>query len=73
MADAATKMINWDFYAKRVFIGIAVRVLFLIRPRGVWTIDRNESGKRSGKTLALILLTCWAGAITTGRLTAYLG
>jgi|HubBroStandDraft_1064217.scaffolds.fasta_scaffold193619_2 hypothetical protein len=73
MADATTKMINWDFYVKLAFIGIAVRMLFLIRKAVFGPSPGMNRGIRREKTLALILLTCWAGAITAGRLMAYLG
>jgi hypothetical protein len=73
MADATTKMINWDFYVKLVFIGIAVWMLFLIRPTVFGPSSGMNPGSAREKALALTLLTCWAGAITAGRLMAYLG
>lgn len=73
MADATTKMINWDFYIKLIFIGIAVWMLFSIQRALFGTSSVSNSGGAREKILALILLICWAGTITAGRLMAYLG
>jgi hypothetical protein len=75
IADATTKLTNWDFYVKLVFIAIAVIVLMMIRKR----VFKDPSIKHEtfvpahAKTLAVALLVCWTGAITAGRLMAYLG
>jgi hypothetical protein len=56
MGDATTKLINPDFYAKLVFIALAVVTLYRIRAR-----------------VAIASMIFWVGAITAGRLLAYIG
>jgi len=74
MADATTKAINPVFYIKMGFTVVAVIVLIVLRRR--FFIDpmldqKPVSGR--GKAMAAISLVCWAGAITAGRLMAYIG
>jgi hypothetical protein len=73
MADATTKMINWDFYVKLVFIAVAVWMLFRIRTRVFGKSGEFQTAAVGLKISALTLLLCWTGAITAGRLMAYLG
>jgi hypothetical protein len=69
IADAATKLINWDFYVKLVFIAAAVVLLKQLRKR----VFHDPAGAFSARMLGVGLLLCWTGAITAGRLMAYLG
>jgi hypothetical protein len=69
IADAATKLINWDFYVKLVFIAAAVVLLKQLRKR----VFHDPAGALSARVLGVGLLLCWTGAITAGRLMAYLG
>jgi hypothetical protein len=72
IADASTKLINPVFYVKIVFIAAGVVTMVLMRRR----IFGRPLGERlilSDKALAWISVSCWMGAITAGRLMAYIG
>ena len=73
-ADATTKLTNPDFGVKMAFIVLAVIAQRLIQTR-VFTdpeIDRRPFSSNA-KMLAVMSLACWLGAITAGRLLAYVG
>jgi hypothetical protein len=74
VADATTKMTNPDFFVKMVFIALGVVVQRMIEkqvfPRGQ-PADRPLAA--SARMLAVASLVCWLGAITAGRLLAYVG
>jgi hypothetical protein len=73
IGDAATMLVNPVFYIKLAFIALAVINLAALR-RVVF--DGRNSGQalaRAHKVLAVTSLALWTGAITAGRLTAYLG
>src|SRR5712691_7909066 len=74
IADATTKLTNPDFYVKMVFIFVGVAVLQLMRKKvfGDPELDKGPV-PGSAKGLAWASLICWIGAITAGRLMAYLG
>jgi len=74
VADATTKMTNWDFGVKMVFIAIGTYVLYIMR-KAVFADPQLDKGPVSAqaKKLAWISLICWFGGITAGRLLAYLG
>jgi hypothetical protein len=72
--DATTKLINPDFYLKMVFIALAVINVQMLRKR----VFRNplvdqQPPSTNVKILAVTSLILWLGAITTGRLLAYVG
>jgi hypothetical protein len=74
LADATNKLTSLDFYIKMalVFAGF----YFLIRMRRqVFDDPKLDEEPRSGnaKMLAWASLACWFGAITAGRLLAYVG
>jgi hypothetical protein len=73
-ADATTKTINPDFWAKMVFIALAVINLRLLRTRVLRDplIDQKPPSTYA-KILAVTSLIFWLGAITSGRLLAYVG
>ncbi|HEX5107949.1 MAG TPA: hypothetical protein VFV95_05865 [Vicinamibacterales bacterium] len=73
MQDATSKLLNVDFYVKMVFIALAVVTVRLIRKR-VFTNPRVDDGPLSSdaKVLAALSLVFWLGAITAGRLLAYI-
>jgi hypothetical protein len=73
-ADATTKLTNPDFGVKMAFIVIAVITQRMIQTRvfGDSEVDRRPS-PRNAKMLAVMSLACWLGAITAGRLLAYVG
>ncbi len=74
IADATTKLTNWDFYLKMALVFIGVWILNLMRKR-VFQAPEIEKGvvPQGAKTLAWLSLACWFGAITAGRLLAYVG
>ncbi|MBV8847606.1 MAG: hypothetical protein JO307_32745 [Bryobacterales bacterium] len=74
MADATTKLTNLDFYVKMVFVFLGVVLLIVMRRK----VFRNpeldlKPLPANVKGLAWLSLICWVGAITAGRLLAYLG
>jgi len=73
VADATTKLTNWDFYVKLIFIAIAVVALKLLRKQAFHHPPDQALVTAKAKILSVVVLVCWTGAITTGRLMAYLG
>jgi len=74
MQDASSKLTNLDFYAKMVFIALALVNLRQIRKK-VFGDPMVQTGAftSSAKRLAVLSLFFWIGAITCGRLLAYVG
>ena len=74
MQDATNKLFNIDFYLKMVFIALALIVLRMIRNRVFLDpqVDKVPLSANA-KTLAVLSLVFWVGAITCGRLLAYVG
>jgi hypothetical protein len=74
IADATTKLTNWDFYVKMVLVFAGVWLLSLTRKRvfGDPGLDKGQVPS-SARGLAWASLICWFGAITAGRLLAYVG
>jgi hypothetical protein len=74
VADASTRLINPIFYIKMAFVFAGVALLVVMRKRvfGDPDLDRAPLTGRA-KGLAWASLICWLGAITAGRLLAYLG
>jgi hypothetical protein len=72
MQDASNKLFNYDFYMKMVFIALAVVMLRMIRNR-VFLDPQVDKAPLNGnvKTLAILSMFFWVGAITCGRLLAY--
>jgi hypothetical protein len=73
-ADATSKMRNLDFGVKMAFIVLAVIAQRAIQTRvfGDPDLDRQPFSSNA-KMLAAASLACWLGAITAGRLLAYVG
>jgi hypothetical protein len=75
MASATKRMVDPTFYIKMVFIFVGVALLRRTRkmvfqsvgPDGALPQNVNESAKM----LAWASLICWLGAVTAGRLLAY--
>jgi hypothetical protein len=65
VSDATRHASNPAFFVKLVFVALAVTALAL-----TWT--RVFRGPHSGKILAAFSLVCWFGALTAGRLMAYI-
>ena len=74
VADASTKMANPDFFVKMGLIVLAVINQRLIEKRvfGDPLIDKAPLSANA-RVLAAASLVCWLGAITAGRLLAYVG
>ncbi len=74
IADATTKLTNPDFYVKMVFVFSGVALIGVMRKK-VFRDPNLDKGPVPGniKRLAWLSLMCWIGAITAGRLLAYLG
>ena len=74
MGDATTKGTNPDFWIKMVFVFLGLVVLKLMRKR-VFGDPQLDTAPLSStaKGLAWLSLLCWVGAITAGRLLAYVG
>ena len=72
VADATTKLTTPDFYIKMAFVFAGLFVLLRMR-RQVFEDPRLDQGPVPGgaKMLAWASLACWFGAITAGRLLAY--
>jgi hypothetical protein len=72
MQDASNKLTNVDFYVKMVFIALALVNLRMIRKR-VFKDPQLDRGPfpNGAKVLAALSLFFWLGAITAGRLLAY--
>jgi len=73
-ADAVHKMSNPDFYVKMIFIALAVVNLRMMKKQVFQDplIDKVPPSARA-KVLAVTSLIFWLGAITSGRLLAYVG
>src|SRR5215813_2616916 len=73
-ADATTKMTNPDFYVKMACIALALINLRMIRNRVLRDphVDKQPLSSNA-KVLAVTSLVLWLGAITSGRLMAYVG
>ncbi len=74
MGDATTKGTNPDFGVKMVFVFSGIIVLKIMRKK-VFADPQLDLVPVTGtaKGLAWLSLTCWIGAITAGRLLAYVG
>ena len=74
VADATTKLTNPAFFVKMGLIALAVVVQRRIQNR-VLGDPQTADGPFSphARMLAVTSLVCWIGAITAGRLLAYVG
>jgi hypothetical protein len=74
MADATSKLTNPDFYVKMAFVFAGLALLYVMRKKvfGDPQLDQVPPS-RMAKSLAWASLICWFGAITAGRLLAYVG
>jgi len=72
VADATTKLTSLDFYLKMAFVFAGLYVLIRMR-RQVFEDPKLDQVPVTGnaKMLAWASLACWFGAITAGRLLAY--
>jgi hypothetical protein len=74
VADATTKMTNPDFYVKMGFIALALINLQIMRKKVFRDPFVDKKPLTSDvKVLAVTSIVFWLGAITAGRLLAYVG
>jgi hypothetical protein len=72
LQDATNKLTNLDFFIKMIFIALALVVLRRIRNRVLSNPQVDSSPLSSdARALAYLSLLFWLGAITCGRLLAY--
>jgi hypothetical protein len=72
MASAATRLLDPTFYIKMVFIFGGVAVLQLTRNKVFRNLRKDGVLPESARPLAWAGLICWLGAVTAGRLLAYI-
>ena len=72
MASAATRLLDPTFYIKMVFIFAGVVVLQRTRNKVFRNLGPDGTLPDSARTLAWATLICWLGAVTSGRLLAYI-
>lgn len=72
LADASTKLVDPTFYVKMIFIFTGIAVLLLTRNKVFRSLGPDGALPESAKALAWAGLICWVGAMTAGRLLAYL-
>jgi len=72
MASASKRMIDPTFYVKMIFIFAGVAVLQLTRNRVFRNLGPDGALPKSANVLAWAGLICWLGAVTAGRLLAYI-
>lgn len=72
MASATKRGVDPVFYIKMVFIFAGVYLLTRTRKQVFHNLGPDGSPPASAKSLAWWSLICWLGAITAGRLLAYL-
>ena len=72
LADASTKLVDPTFYVKMIFIFTGIAVLLLTRNKVFRSLGPDGALPESAKALAWAGLICWSGAVTAGRLLAYI-
>jgi hypothetical protein len=71
LAGATTKLVDPTFYIKMIFIFAGVSILQFTRNKVFRNLGPGDALPDSAKTLAWAALICWLGAVTAGRLLAY--
>jgi hypothetical protein len=69
--DATIKAVNPVFWTKLGFIAVAVAAVLMIN--GAVFRDPKKPLETNAKVFAVVSIICWLGAITAGRLLAYVG
>jgi len=72
LASASKRLVDPTFYVKMVFIFAGVAVLQLTRNKVFRRLGPDGMPPDSAKALAWASLFCWLGAVTAGRLLAYI-
>ena len=72
LASASKRLVDPTFYVKMIFIFAGVAVLQLTRNRVFRNLGPDGALPKSANVLAWAGLICWLGAVTAGRLLAYI-
>jgi hypothetical protein len=72
MASAGARLVDPTFYIKMVFIFAGVAVLQITRKKVFRGLGPGGALPESARGLAWAALICWLGAVTAGRLLAYI-
>jgi hypothetical protein len=72
LASATKRLVDPAFYVKMIFILAGVAVLQLTRNRVFRSLGPDDALPENAKALAWAGLICWLGAVTAGRLLAYI-
>jgi hypothetical protein len=72
MASATKRMVDPMFYIKLVFVFAGLYVIQRTRSKVFRKLGPNSELPESARALAWAGLICWLGAITAGRLLAYI-
>jgi len=72
LASASKRLIDPTFYIKMIFIFAGVALLQRTRNKVFRSLGPDGAVPESAKALAWASLICWLGAITAGRLLAYI-
>ena len=72
LASASKRLVDPTFYVKMIFIFAGVAVLQLTRKKVFRSLGPDGALPENAKALAWAGLVCWLGAVTAGRLLAYI-
>lgn len=72
LASASKRLVDPTFYIKMIFIFAGVAVLQLTRNKVFRKLGPDGALPESAGALAWAALICWLGAVTAGRLLAYI-
>ena len=72
LASASKRLVDPTFYIKMIFIFAGVAVLQLTRNKVFRRLGPDGTLPESAGALAWAALICWLGAVTAGRLLAYI-
>ena len=72
LASASKRLVDPTFFIKMIFIFAGVALLQRTRKKVSRSLGPDGAPPESAKALAWASLICWLGAITAGRLLAYI-
>jgi len=72
LASASARLVDPTFYIKMIFIFAGLAVLQLMRKKVFHNFGPGGALPEGARTLAWAGLFCWLGAVTAGRLLAYI-
>jgi len=72
LASAFKRLVDPTFYVKMIFIFAGVAVLQLTRNKVFRSLGPDGALPENARALAWAGLICWLGAVTAGRLLAYI-